>query len=348
MVESREEIQKRMLEKISDEYDKSEGEFIYDATKPVAIELEDAYEKQREILKNGFVSTATGRYLDLKVADLGLSRKAPTRATTRVIIRGSEGAKINKGDLVASDTTEFEIKEEKTLTSSGVAEVLVECVSPGVIGNVPIGAIKYFPKTLSGLDSVINNEKASNGYAGEEDEELRKRYLEKVRTPPTSGNKYHYKNWAKEVIGVGDAKVIALANGPGTVKVIIIDSNKLGAQAELIQSVGKHIEDVRPIGASVSVESAKEVAININAALNIDSKNYTEADVLANIRANIVEYLKEIAFAETYVSYAKLGSIIFDTDGVIDYSNMRVNNKTSNVTLEDTEVPVLGGVVNEK
>lgn len=66
----------------------------------------------------------------------------------------------------------------------------------------------------------------------ETDDELRARYYIKIQTPATSGNAYHYRLWSKEVSGVGDAKVYPLWNGNGTVKVLIIDSNKTGAEPD--------------------------------------------------------------------------------------------------------------------
>ena len=47
----------------------------------------------------------------------------------------------------------------------------------------------------------------TGGYDAETDDELRRRYFEKVRSLVTFGNKYHYINWAKEVVVVGDANV---------------------------------------------------------------------------------------------------------------------------------------------
>ncbi|QEK11703.1 baseplate J/gp47 family protein [Crassaminicella thermophila] len=339
-------IHERMLSNISDEYDKTEGSFFYDTTKPVAIELESVYKEQESILDKGFVETATGEWLDKKVAEQGLTRKPATKATGYVTIEGSEGAIINAGDKVANDTVTYTILESKTIDSTLKASVQVECDEFGSVGNVPINAIKYFPVTLSGLTKVYNEEKIDNGYDGETDEELRQRYYDKVRTPATSGNKYHYRNWAKEVTGVGDARVFPLANGPGTVKVMIIDSNKTGAEQELIDAVYNHIEENRPIGATVTVVSATEVPININVTLTIDTDNYAEQEVITNIENNITAYLKEIAFVEDYVSYAKVGSIILDTIGVLDYSNLIVNGGTSNITIADNEVAVLGGVTN--
>lgn len=344
MADSRETIQTRLLASVSDEYDKSEGSFFYDAEMPVAIELEKAYVEQEDILNRGFADTATGAYLDKIVVEQGLTRKQATKAAGQVIITGAVGALIKIGDKVASDNVNYIFLENKTIDATGQSVVNVECEIAGSIGNVPIGAIKYFPVTVEGLHTVTNTNSFTNGYGTETDENLRQRYYGKVRTPATSGNKYHYLNWAKEVTGVGDAKVFPLWNGNGTVKVVIINANKRAADSSLINAVSTHIEDNRPIGATVSVISATEKAININVTLVIDTKNYTVDVVKTAIEANLEEYFRSIAFINNYVSYAYIGNLIFNTNGVIDYSNLVINGGTTNITIADEEIPVLGGV----
>lgn len=344
---TREEIKSRMLSQISDEYDKTEGSFFHDVINALAIELEAAYGNQNKILDQGFVETAAGENLDRKAAEQGIIRKDPTKATTIVTIHGSEGVTIEKGTEVASDAASYIVTKSKTIDSSKVANVPVECEKAGTIGNVPVGAIKYFPVTISGLTSVTNPNPVTNGYNGETDEELRNRYYSKVRTPATSGNKNHYKNWALEVSGVGDARVLPLWNGNnGTVKVVIIDSEKTGADPELVDEVKKRIEENRPIGADVTVESASELSVDIKVALTIDRNNYTMEQVLANIESSIKDYLKEIAFTQDYVSYAQIGSLIFQSKGVLDYSNLTVEGGNENIPLNDTTVAVLGVVTN--
>lgn len=345
MADSKEIIQERLLANISNEYDKSEGSFFYDAEVPVAIELESSYDEQESILDKGFVDTAADEYLDRKVAEQGIYRKLATKATGQITISGSEGSIINIGDTVASDTVTFISTENKVIDNTGYININVECEVAGSIGNVPINAIKNFPITLSGLTSVINNNAFTNGYDEETDEELRQRYYDKVRTPATSGNKYHYINWAKEVNGVGDAKVFPLWNGNGTVKVVIANSNKRAADITLVNNVATHIEDNRPIGATVTVESAVEKSININVTLTVDTKNYTLDLIKASIESNLTKYFKDIAFIKTYVSYASIGNLIYNVPGVIDYSNLLINTATANIPMGDTEIPVLGGVV---
>ncbi|WMJ80998.1 baseplate J/gp47 family protein [Clostridium sp. MB40-C1] len=340
-------IQNRILEKINDKYDKSEGSFYYDNAAALAIELEDKYKDLYAILDKYFVDTSSGEFLRRKAEERGVYWKTPTKATTTVIVTGGEGAKIVKGDKVASDTVNFTFLEDKIIDSEGKIEVKVICEEYGSIGNVPVDSIKYFPITLKGLTSVTNQNPVTNGYDGETDEELRQRYYDKVRTPATSGNKYHFRNWAKEVTGVGDARVFPLWNGNGTVKVVIINSNKKGADKELIDKVFNHIEENRPIGAEVTVISANEDSIDIKVSLVVDTKNYNIENVKEDIISSITEYLKEIAFIGNYVSYAKIGSLIYNTKGVIDYSNLKLNDKTANITIGDEEVAVLGGVTIE-
>lgn len=344
MADSKEVIQERLLSNISDEYDKSEGSFFYDVEKPIAIELERANIILDEIIDKTFADTATGEDLDRVSLQQGLNRKGATKAKGNVTITGVVGSLISKGEMVSSDNVNFIFLEDASIQEGGEIDIEVECEKYGAIGNVPVGAIKYFPKTLEGLQTVTNKVSFSNGYEAENDESLRQRYYTKVRTPSTSGNKWHYLNWAKEVTGVGDAKVYPLWNGNGTVKIVIINANKEIADGDLINKVGDHIEDNRPIGATVTVKSATKKSINIKADIIIDNKKFTLREVQEGIENNLKGYLKGIAFKNNYISYASIGNIIFNTEGVIDYSNLLVNGSNINIILEEEEIPILNSL----
>ncbi len=349
----REDIKNHMLSQISDEYDKSEGSFFYDVINALALELEKAYKQQSEVLDQGFAETASGEYLDKKVSEQGIYRKVPVKASTMVTIHGSQGAQVEEGMLVASDVVGFITKESKIIDASGVVDIEVECEKEGEIGNLPVGAIKHFPISIPGLSTVTNVFEIINGYDGESDEELRKRYYDKVRTPGTSGNKHHYRNWALEINRVGDVRVIPLEDQKGTVKVIVIDLDKTGASTDIIAEVHNHIEENRPIGATVITSSATEISINVHLTrLDIDTGNYTLEQVKSNIEDNIKEYLREIAFLKDYVSHARIGSIILLSEGVLDYKGLTVNGKSAddiepNIKINATEVAVLGGFTHD-
>lgn len=343
MSDARNTILQRLLLNISDIYNKAFGSIFYETQKALAIELESIYSKIEGILSNGFALTASGVYLDNKVAEQGLERKSATYATGIVNITGEVGAVVSIGDKVASDNVSFSITQSVTIAEGGSVAVNVIADIEGDIGNVPIESIKTFPVTISGLTAVTNEIATSGGYNAEEDDDLRKRYLEKVAVPATSGNKYHYAIWAKEVPGVGDVKVAPLWNGPGTVKVIIINSDKQAADQPLIDTVTAHIDESHPIGASVTVASATAKPINVSFSIVLDT-NAVLGETEIDINKNLTDFIARAAYNQDYISYAGVGFAILNSNGVKDYVNLKLNNTTGNIAVADEEVAVLGTV----
>jgi uncharacterized phage protein gp47/JayE len=137
-------------------------------------------------------------------------------------------------------------------------------------------------------------------------------------------------------------RVLPLWNGNGTVKVIIINAHKQPAETPLIAGVAARIEELRPVGADVTVVTATPVNINVSATLTL--LGGTVAGVKPKIEQAITEYLKKTAFVSTYVSIAHIGAAILSVDGVRDFSNLRLNSTTNNVNISDTQVAVLGVV----
>lgn len=341
---SKKDIFKRMKDDIPSDIDKSEGSFIYDALAPASKEIEKAYASNDDILRKIDPYRALGGELEKITNPYGIVRKSGEKASTQILIKAVTGTVLKSGSIFQTKSgLIFKAKEDIILTNE-LTIVNVEAIEAGSKYNVPANIITEIPVQISGIISVTNPNPITNGYDTEDDESLRQRYFERLKTPATSGNKYHYKSWAKEVTGVGDTKVFPLWKGNGTVKVIIVNSNKRAADDKLISKVLSHIEENRPIGAAVTVDSAKEKTINISVNLVIDTKLYTLNHVKDSLEKNLVKYFKDIAFASNYVSYANIGNLIFNTEGVMDYSSLTVNGGNSNITLQDEEIPVLGTI----
>lgn len=334
------EILKSLLAYIPENYDTATGSFFSDLLKPVATQLYILQAKVEALQDNSFALTASGEYLDRKAAEQGLTRKAGTYATGTLRICGIKGEIVRAGAKAAAENVLFTVDEMVTIPESGYVDVTASCTTAGSIGNVKAGKINRFPVMLRNLTSVENITDFTGGYDEETDAELLERYLEKVSRPNVSGNKYHYIEWAKEVTGVGDARVIPLWNGAGTVKVVITDADNQPASDELIGAVSAHIEENRPIGANVTVVSATALTVNISAKLTANG-----AEVQGKIETALAEYLGGMAAEKGYISYAKIGSLILAVDGVEDYSNLKINNGTANISISGGAVPVLGNVV---
>ena len=206
----------------------------------------------------------------------------------------------------------------------------------GEIGNQYAGELENIDN-VSGVTATLADIIVS-GEDEETDENFRLRILAYLQKPATSGNADHYRQWALEVPGVGDAKVFPLWNGAGTVKVIIVDSNK-EIDETLEQPVYEYIEKVRPIGANVTVDSPTKLDVTVSAKVRF-SPGYSIQAIQNAFMQALEQYRKDLIFKDSYISYAYIGKLLFDTPGVIDYADLELNGEMQNVEIGEEEVPV--------
>lgn len=105
-------------------------------------------------------------------------------------------------------------------------------------------------------------------------------------------------------------------------------------------------EGKAPAGARVYVTPATDLPINITATITLET-NYTVAEVQNTFEEAVKEYLQEIAFKEppeNKVLYNKIGSLLINTKGVSNYSDLTVNGGTSDIEPGEEEVATLGTV----
>ncbi|WP_252224258.1 MULTISPECIES: baseplate J/gp47 family protein [unclassified Clostridium] len=341
-----EDLLKEMLDKIPNDLDKREGSsLIYNALAPAAQEISRLRSDMDRFLEYTFASpNIPDEYLDKRCVEHGIERKMATYAIKLGTFYDTEEKLIDipLKSRFSIDKTNYTATEriEK-------GKYKMQCELIGTKGNYPSGnllPIEY----IEGLGKGALGETILDGVDTESNESLFNRLMVKVRTPSTSGNKYDYLNWALSVNGVGDAKVFPETNlkgehENGCVKVVIVDSNKHKANPKLIQDVFEYIERVRPIGATVSVVSAVEKTIDIISNINL-VKGYNLGVAEQEFIKLLEDYLKSISFKQDYISIARIGEILLNTTGVLDYSNLKINNIISNIKLADEEIAILGTV----
>lgn len=357
-------IRNRMLSRISDEWDKTEGSYIYDSISPVSIEMVFIAMMAKKNLKQGFIQTAEGIFLDYRSDEHGLSRKEATYAIGKIKIVGNIGAKIPKGLKVATEadtvldiqSVEFLTTEDVVIAEEGYVYAPIQAMNAGSIGNVTANKIIVVMESNSNITSITNEEQTLGGTDIELDDNLRSRTLDYVRTPGTSGNVQNYKQWALSIPGVTAVHVKPLWNGNGTVKVIILGGDNEPATDELVKKVQDYIvgdnnlgERQAPIGADVTVVSAEAITININANVVIDKEITTLEKVQTLFKNSVENYLKENAFNSNTIYLSKIGGLLININGVLDYTDLKLNNNTENIPTNDEQVAVTGEVIlNEK
>ena len=339
---SENEILNGMLDRVNNALDKRVGSsLIYNAIAPAAQEIARLRSDMDRFLNYGLVTSADvpEEILDSATSTDGVYRKKATAAIKLGVFKDISN---NIMDIPIGSRFSIDKIVYKSIEKIEIGKYKMQCEVDGIQGNYPSGTILPL-EYIENLGTAILTDILTEGTDKETNQDLFDRWIIKIQTPSTSGNKYHYLNWALEVNGVGGAKVFPLWNGNGTVKVVIADSNKHSASESLVQETYNYIEEQRPIGATVTVVSAVEKALNITA--NVTLVNGTTLDVVINNFNTVInDYLKSIAFKTNYLSHAKVGSLLLDTNGVLDYSDLKLNDSTSNLQLEDEEIATLGNI----
>lgn len=351
-------IHARMMQNLPDDIDDTEGGFPWDFTKPTALEKAELLEfHMMETTKIMHYMFSYGIYLDYHARAVGIARKEASHASGTLQITGSPGTVIPNGFLFAvpasGDTAAitFYTTEEATISLDGVADVPILASETGTIGNVAADTIIIMVSpSISGIEKITNLESTSGGAAEEDDESLRSRIGEICEASDASfvGCDNDYIRWAKEINGVGDVIVIPECNGPGTVKVVVMDANGTPANPKIITDVENHIvapqnrrARLAPIGATVTITAPTTVDVNVACDLTIATgENYTA--IVANIGESLKDYF-ETAQKEGVIKRNRIGSIIIGTDGVADYANLTLNGGTDNISLALDEYPKLIG-----
>lgn len=349
VIKTIDELHIEVLATISDDYEKSPGEIVYDLSRAIAI-------GRHEIQKLQAINSGKTDIENLTTDELtryvwqrkGVKRKISKSAIGDLSVVGS--GEINTGDLFETEIgTQFKAIEKVLIDVSGT--VKVQAVIPGSKGNVGANSIVLIPITIQGIQSITNINATYDGYDQESNESLMERYFIELQKPPTSGNVFHYLLWSREIVGVGNAKVFSLERGPNTVEVLIINNYNVPASDELVAEVQNYIdpdslgrgEGEAPIGAKCYVISAAALPLMISVAIS-KIGNKTVEQLLSEVSSVLTTYLRSIAFKENVVSYAQIGSLILSVEGIDDYTNLQINGGMTKVDIPNKSVAILGGV----
>lgn len=358
-------IQARMNELAPDGVSTIEGDMFYDATRPSAVESSRLQKIQlQNILKQARPQTATGTYLEYWGELKGVYKNAATVSSGYIQVTAAALSPISKGTVFGTPSTtekesiKFQTLEDVVVDGTGVATISAECLTAGIVGNVEPNTITIlFDSSITGIKSVTNPEKFTGGTDIEDEEHYRARVVASDQEENLSGADSDYEKWALEVDGCGYAYAIEEWNGPGTVKVLILDKNGQPATQVLIKAVkdyiypdklpGKNRGGKAPTGAVVTIDTPNTLSINVKANYTFTS-GFDPETVLTNLKDEITDYLKEIKIngVVKYNSiYSIVGAYVRNAKGIDDFENLTVNGGIDNITLVD-EVPAIGEVIN--
>lgn len=353
--QSADEVHKRMMESLPDDIDKSEGQFAWDFTRPTALEKAQFVEFQMaHAIQMIFPQFAHGEWLDEHAKPRGMTRKQSTYAEGIITVTGTAGTIIPSGSVFSTESingepsVDFVTVENAVIPASETIDIKIQCGTAGTVGNVAKNTIVLKSNNVSNLTSITNPNDLTGGTEEEDDDSFRERIVEYDRTQGASfvGSIADYKRWAMSVDGVGEAVVIPATDDTGVVTIVITDSEHNPGSETLRNNVYNYImrpdnenERLAPVNADLSVVAPSTLNLTVSAGVEIDGST-TIDEVKENFYSDVKSYLVTAA-DDLEVKYTRIGSILSNVKGVVDYKNLRINGGTANISLTAMKLPAI-------
>lgn len=337
------------LARVAASLDKREGSIIFDALAPNSLESAMIYVALDSILNETFADTASRGYLIKRCAERGIS---PLPATAAVGV-GEFSMNVPIGSRFSCDKYNWTVTEQV-----GPGKFHLTCETLGADPNGYTGQlipIEY----IDGLATAELTSIIINGEDEEDTETLRLRYLNSFTNQSYGFNRGQYIEVVEALPGVGGCKPYRAWAGPGTVKLVITNSDYQPPSEALVEQVQTLIDPTQnsgdgiglaPIDHEVTVFGATGKAINIKTTLML-APGWELDDVMPYVEAALDAYYKELNSTwrrenGLLVRVSQIESRLLALNGVVDIIGTEINGQTSNITLDPDVVAMRGTFTN--
>lgn len=364
---------RKMLDAVPDNIDKREGSIIYDALAPAALVMGQQSLDMANVIKETYIKTASGEFLDYRAIEHGTSRYPATQTEAKAKVLNDKKEPLDNvqiGDKFASigDSPIFYVvtKINDDLTVELTAEVKGSSV------NSYIGQI--LPVTPNDLLSWAEiTEITAPARDVESDDHLRARLLSSQSWIAYGGNVADYLDMTSKIDEVGAAQIYPTWNGGGTVKVVILNNNLMPASASLVQKVKNALDPedkqaegygLAPIDHAVTVTAPEKLIVNVDISVKLDDTKVTRyvKDSITKAVEGYFQSLREDwadinqklgrGYQET-IYRSKILSQVMLTEGVVNAKLPSLNGRDADIDLvfnnSKSQLPVVGTVtINEQ
>lgn len=356
-----------MLDNVPDDIDKREGSIIYDAVAPAAMVNAQQSLSLANIIRETYIKTAQGEFLDYRAVEHGTSRYAATNTEVKAKFNDDDGNPINVevGDRFASITESPIFYTVIKANNDGTAEMQAE--EAGTTVNSYIGQV--LPVTPNdNLAWAEITEIIAPARDAETDDHLRERILKNDAWLAYGGNIADYLDMIHKISEVGAAQIYPVWAGSGTVKLVIVNNDLMPASQDLVKKVKNIIDPedneaqgvgLAPIDHRVTVVAPEVLKVDVSIQLQLTD----QANKVA-VEKGIKDMLNEL-FSELRKDWdtinatvgrgyslsiyrSRILSKIMLIDGVADSQLPKLNGEDKDIHLifsnEVSQLPILGEV----
>ena len=162
------------------------------------------------------------------------------------------------------------------------------------------------------------------------------------------------KRWLETVFNAAEEKKLTAG---GTVLLTILGGDFGEASEELVKKVQEEIDPepyggegmgLAPIGHVVKVRSAEGVKVNITAKFAFET-GYGFGNLKESVEKAAEDYLLELrkgwgSSSATVVRISQIETRLLSIKGIVDIGSTKLNGAEENLTLDELQIPILGGV----
>lgn len=255
------------------------------------------------IIANNYLEYSSGEYLDELVKLLGLKRFEGSPPLAKALIRVKESTFLSKGTkFVSSDGATAYALSDYTLDLNTDNEIMLVGDKEGDWDTSILELKNPLILEVKILSEFIIYEKL------EDDESLKKRFINALASFSTAGSKESYTHYAK-VEGVGKVKALSPQNG--VVKIVYYGDNE-GA----VELIRENLKDNIPLTDKVIIEKLKPTIIDLNITLSLN-KEANFSIIQDEVIKNITSFFKALEIGEI-VALNKIISLCFVSPNVLN------------------------------
>lgn len=364
---------RKMLDAVPDNIDKREGSIIYDALAPAALVMGQQSLDMANVIKETYIKTASGEFLDYRAIEHGTSRYPATQTEAKAKVLNDKKEPLDNvqiGDKFASIGDSPIFYAVTKINADLTVELTAE--TAGSSANSYIGQI--LPVTPNDLLSWAEiTEIIAPARDVESDDHLRARLLSSQSWIAYGGNVADYLDMTGKIDEVGAAQIYPTWNGGGTVKVVILNNDLMPASASLVQKVKNTLDPedkqaegygLAPIDHAVTVTAPEKLIVNIDISVKLDDTKVVRY-VKDSITKAIEGYFQSLredwsdinqrlgrGYEQT-IYRSKILSQVMLTEGVVNAKLPSLNGKDTDIDLifnnAKSQLPVVGTVtINEQ
>lgn len=288
------------------------------------------------VLKQAFVQTATGEYLDNHAQLRDISRKMPTKSTGILTFSVNEA---NAQDIVIPQNTvccvtdspylQYATDEVAVLVAGELnVDVSATAIESGENHNTPIGTVTTMVNPPASIAGVTNNVAFEGGFEQEFDSALRSRIISSYSVAPSGFNEQSLVDSVLTIDEVFDCKIYQR----GSELEVFVKGKTTDVTPELRQRVIEKLYVPLLSGSTINVLGSPKQAVSLVVEVHTKLGKTDEMD--AQIKQEIENLTKGLRVGEN-LKLSRIYSAVSAVEGV-DYCDVTCPSAIGNVVNCDT------------